>query len=68
MKLRRSSASTGDADKLTFTNKGLTDERLQALKEFLKQAKSDEIAAVRGLYGDQPEVLRMIGLEVMPDP
>jgi hypothetical protein len=67
MKLRRSSTSTGDAQDVTFAHKGLTAERLQALKEFLKHAKADEIAAVRGMYGEMPEVLRMIGLEVMPE-
>lgn len=67
MKLRRSSANTGEAENVTFAQKGLTAERLQALKEFLKHAKADEIAAVRGLYGDMPEVLRIIGLEIVPE-
>lgn len=63
---RRSLAAEEQVSSVTFSRKGLTPERLAALKEFLKHAKSDEIASVRKLYGDEPEVLRMIGLEVLP--
>jgi hypothetical protein len=54
-------------DSVTFTHKGLSKERMEALRQFLKHASSDEIAAVRKMYGDTPEVLRMIGLEILPN-
>jgi hypothetical protein len=67
MKTRRASAASDQAESVTFAQKGLSPERLEALRQFLKSAKSDEIAAIRKLYGDMPEVLRMIGLEMFPE-
>jgi hypothetical protein len=64
---RRALPAPDQAERVTFASRGLSPERLQALKEFLKHAKSDEIASIRGLYGDMPEVLRAIGLEIIPD-
>ncbi len=49
---------------LTFVGKALSSERLQALREFLAHATADEIAMIRVLYGDQPDVLKWIGLEI----
>lgn len=49
---------------ISFVGKGLSAERMQALKEFLSHASTDEIAMIRLLYGDQPEVLKWIGLEI----
>jgi hypothetical protein len=63
---RRSLTAAEQVDTVTFTRKGLSPERLEALKQFLKFAKADEIASVRKLYGDNPEVLEMIGLEILP--
>ncbi len=65
---RRAQASSEQLNSVTFARKGLTQERLDALAAFLKHAKADEIAAIRGLYGDMPEVLKLIGLEVLPLP
>jgi hypothetical protein len=65
---RRSLADSEQVDSVTFARKGLSPERLMALKEFLKHATADEIASVRKQYGDTPEVLRMIGLEVLSQP
>lgn len=62
---RRAQAAENESRDLQFMPKGLTAERLQALREFLKHAKTDEIAAIRKLYGDMPEVLQMIGLELV---
>jgi len=63
---RRAQVAEDQVDGVTFTHKGMPKERLEALKQFLKHASADEIAAVRKMYGDMPEVLRMIGLEILP--
>jgi hypothetical protein len=62
---RRAQIADEQVDSVTFTHKGLSLERLKALKAFLIHASADEIAAVRKMYGEMPEVLRMIGLEMM---
>lgn len=66
LKSRRSQATESEAPTVKFAARGLSDERLAALKEFLKHARSEEIVAIRRLYGDNPEVLKAIGLE-LPD-
>jgi hypothetical protein len=67
LRKRRAQPTPDQSERITFASRGLSPERLQALKEFLKHAKSDEIAYIRGLYGDMPEVLLAIGLEIMPE-
>ncbi len=62
---RRAQISDEQVDTVTYTHRGLSPERLSALKAFLIHASADEIAAVRTMYGEMPEVLRMIGLEMM---
>jgi hypothetical protein len=63
--VRRSTPSGIDGRQVTFAARGLSQERLDALREFLKHASADEIAQVRKLYGEMPEVLQYIGLEVI---
>ena len=63
---RRALPATDQSDNVTFAPKRLSPERLNALRQFLKSARADEIAAIRGLYGDTPEVLIAIGLETFP--
>ncbi len=63
-KERRSQASDMESPDITFASKAISDERLLALKEFLKHASSDEIAAIRKFYGENREVLKLIGLEL----
>lgn len=62
---RRAQVNDADQRNVVFAQKSMTPERLQALKDFLAHAKGDEIAAIRQLYGDSPDVLRMIGFEVI---
>jgi len=61
---RRDQVSDEEERGLTFVGKSLSSERLEALREFLAHASTDEIAMIRVLYGDQPDVLKWIGLEV----
>ena len=61
---RRDAVPEPDGRSVTFARRYLTAEQLQSLREFLSGASSDEIATIRQLYGDMPEVLRSIGLEI----
>jgi len=63
---RRAKPADLDAREIKFARRQLEPERLQALRDFLKRASADEIASVRKLYGDMPEVLEIIGLEILP--
>jgi len=60
---RRDKVTDQEEHDLKFVGKSLSAERLQALREFLAHASTDEIAMIRVLYGDQPDVLKWIGLE-----
>ncbi|HEY9870720.1 MAG TPA: hypothetical protein V6D08_16255 [Candidatus Obscuribacterales bacterium] len=60
---RRERVPETDDRSVLFVDKTLTTERLEVLREFLKHASTDEIAMIRLLYGDNPEVARFIGLE-----
>lgn len=62
---RRAQAGGQDERGVTFAKKELPPERLKALREFLKHASADEIASIRRMYGDNPEVMKSIGLEVL---
>ena len=53
-----------DGRDVTFARRALTAERLEALKKFLTTASADDIMTIRETYGDLPEVLRSIGLEI----
>lgn len=65
-KNRRFQVTSQEGRDVSFVSKKLSEERLNALKEFLKTAQSSEIQSIRRLYGDNPEVLRAIGLEIDP--
>jgi hypothetical protein len=60
---RRDRVPEADDRSVRFVDKTLTIERLEALREFLQHASTDEIAMIRRLYGENPEVARFIGLE-----
>jgi hypothetical protein len=61
---RRNGVPDLDARGVTFIQRSLSPERLQALREFLRTASADDIATIRENFGDMPEVLISIGLEV----
>jgi hypothetical protein len=52
---------------VVFVNTGISAERLEALKMFLKNASKEEIAMVRRTYGDNLAVLKIIGAEVVEE-
>ena len=61
---RRNYVQDLDTRDVTFARRFLHPEQIEAIKEFLTKATADEIAQVRKLYGETPEVLREIGLEI----
>ena len=60
---RRDSVPDLDSRDVTFARRFLHPEQIEAIREFLAHATADEIATIRKLYGETPEVLREIGLE-----
>jgi len=64
---RRKQAGELDKRDVVFKNTGISEERLDALKKFLKNASKDEIAMVRRMYGDNLAVLKIIGAEVVEE-
>jgi len=64
---RRRQASELDKRDVVFVNTGISAERLEALKMFLKNASKEEIAMVRRTYGDNLAVLKIIGAEVVEE-
>lgn len=61
---RRHKVADDPQKQVKFVDKKISQERLDALKEFLRTATADDIATIRRLYGDNPEVLSLIGLEM----
>jgi len=61
---RRNEVQDIDTREVKFARKFLHPEQIEAIKEFLQHATSDEIAVIRKLYGETPEVLTAIGLEI----
>ncbi len=61
---RRNAVPDLDSRAVTFAVTTLSYDRLEALRKFVRSASADEIAIIRETYGDQPEVLRAIGLEL----
>lgn len=61
---RRNCVGDLDTRDVTFARKFLHPEQVEALEDFLKHATTDEIATIRKLFGETPEVLRSIGLEI----
>lgn len=53
-----------DTRSVTLVRRFMHPEQVEAVREFLAHASADEIACVRKLYGETPEVLKAIGLEV----
>lgn len=64
---RRKQASELDKRDVVFVDTGISQERLEALKKFLKNASRDEIAMVRRMYGDNLAVLKIIGAQVVEE-
>ena len=60
--IRRNSASQAEAPDIKFARKEISDEKLAQLKAFLKNASEEDIKIVRDCYGDNPEVLELLGL------
>ncbi len=60
---RRNHPSDLDMREVRFARRFLHPEQIEALREFLHNASADEIATIRKLYGETPEVLREIGIE-----
>lgn len=60
---RRNRAAGSEDRNLRFADRKLTSERLEALKAYLKDATPDDIEVIRNCYGENPEVLKLIGLE-----
>ncbi len=61
---RRKKVPDLDAREVTFARRFMHPEQIEAIRDFLKHATADEIATIRKLYGETPEVLREIGLEL----
>ncbi len=61
---RRNKPGGPENPRVDFVERGISPERLQALRAFLARANSDDIATIRRIYGDNPEVLKMIGIEL----
>lgn len=49
---------------VVFVERKMNPEKLESLKAFLKTASADDIAVVRKMYGENIEVLKLIGIEV----
>ncbi len=64
---RRNRASNLEDPEVKFAQKSITDDKLEALKKFLKNASTEDIKIVRDCYGDAPEVLKLLGLELTID-
>ena len=61
---RRNRPADQEYREVEFARRQISQEKIEALKRFLVAATADDIAAVRNLYGDDPQILRLIGLEV----
>lgn len=62
---RRNRASSEDADRgVVYVERQISQEKLDSLRAFLKTATSDDIATIRKLYGDNLQVLKLIGFEI----
>jgi hypothetical protein len=62
---RRNRISDQDAERgVAYVDRGISQEKLDSLKLFLKTATADDIATIRKLYGDNLAVLRLIGFEI----
>jgi hypothetical protein len=61
---RRGEVPEQDKRNVTFVGRKLSPERLEALRSFLATASADDIAMIRQAYGDVPEVLQIIALEL----
>lgn len=53
-----------DGPEVKFAETDISTEKLEALKKFLKNATADDIKVIRDCYGDNPDVLKLIGLEI----
>lgn len=60
--VRRNSASQADGPDIKFARKEISDEKLAQLKAFLKNASEEDIKIIRDCYGENPEVLELLGL------
>lgn len=61
---RRNAVPEIDTRNVAFARRFMHPEQIEAVKQFLSHATGDEIATIRKLYGETPEVLRAIGLDV----
>jgi hypothetical protein len=61
---RRGAVPENDKRTVTFSERKLSAEKLEALKVFLATASPDDVAMVRQSYADMPEVLQTIALEL----
>lgn len=53
-----------DGPDVKFAETDISAEKLEALKKFLKDASAEDIKVIRDCYGDNPHVLKLIGLEI----
>ena len=49
---------------VTFAKRTLSEETLRELRRFLANASAEEVATIRMLYGDMPDVLQWIAREL----
>jgi hypothetical protein len=61
---RRNYVPDLDMREVRFARRRLHPEQIEALRDFLAHASADEISVIRKLYGETPEILREIGLEM----
>ena len=62
--VRRNKASQAEGPEVKFAAKEMSDEKLEQLRKFLLTASTDDIKIIRDCYGDNPDVLKLIGLEI----
>jgi len=59
---KRAHASEETEPGMVFVERKISQEKLDSLRAFLKGATSDDIAMIRKMYGENIEVLKLIGL------
>ena len=60
--IRRNNANQVEGPDLKFARKVMSDEKLAQLKAFLKNASAEDIKVIQDCYGDNPDVLELLGI------
>ena len=60
----RNRTAQQEGPEVKFAETDISEEKLASLREFLKNASVEDIKVIRDCYGDNPDVLKLIGLEI----